>query len=411
MDARILCVDDEPNVAQAFQRQLRQFSIVAATGGELGLKAISEGPPFSVVVSDFRMPGMNGVQFLAKVRELSPDTVRIMLTGQAELSAAADAVNEGNVFRFLLKPCPSAKLAMALDAALAQHRLVISERELLEQTLKGAIELLSEILGMVNPEAFGRAHRMRWYMRHLSVALKLADQWQYEVAAMLSQVGCIAVPQEILDKIHLGQPVTDGERAIYASQFQIGPDLIARIPRLGIIAEMVRHQRRANRSASGAQTPELVAMGSEMLRLAADFDEAITKGASYASAITRLRAGGQYDPALVAALETLAEMESETEIRAVRIRDLKAGMRINADVHSKKGLLLLGKGQEITPAVIACLKSFSISPTGVIEPLTVVAARQINPEVPGVLDGLEMPGRAPAYSVAKAAAKDRTAAI
>src|ERR1700735_5369190 len=158
MTNRILCVDDEPNILLAFARQLRKYEIVTALGPELGLKTVEEQGPFAVVVSDLRMPRMSGVQFLTKVKELSPDTVRIMLTGHGDLSAAAEAVNQGSIFRFLLKPCPTEVLSGALEAGLEQYRLVNAERQLLEQTLRGSVEVLSEILSLSNQEAFGQAH-------------------------------------------------------------------------------------------------------------------------------------------------------------------------------------------------------------------------------------------------------------
>jgi hypothetical protein len=303
-----------------------------------------------------------------------------MLTGQADLSAVAEAVNEGNIFRFLLKPCPANLMANALEAALEQHRLMNAERELLEKTLKGMIEVLSEILSMVNPEAFGRAYRMRDYVRHLSAKLRLADEWQYEIAAMLSQIGSIAVPQEIIDKVHLAQPLTRDERKTYETHFQVSHDLIARIPRLGMIAEMVLHHGPITSPPNGNPTLDPRVVGSDMLRLAADFDDLVTRGASYNAATAKLRTSGQHHPALIAALETLAERESETEIRAIMIADLRPGMRVFADVHSKKGLLLLSKGQEITPSVIARLKGFPRGPAGIVEPLNVVARRQITPD-------------------------------
>src|SRR5450631_170470 len=149
---RILCVDDEPNVLHAIERQFRKrFEITIALGPDLALREIAERGPFAVVVSDLRMPGMDGVQFLARVRQISPDTVRIMLTGEADFSAAIEAVNQGNIFQFLSKPCPAEMLGRALDAALEQHALIMAERELLERTLTGSVEVLSEILSLVNP--------------------------------------------------------------------------------------------------------------------------------------------------------------------------------------------------------------------------------------------------------------------
>src|SRR2546425_3295178 len=128
MTEKILCVDDEPNVLEAYQRSLRKkFQIDTAVGGEQGLAEIERQGPYAVVISDLRMPGMDGVQFLAQVRDRSPDSIRVMLTGQADMNAAIGAVNEGRIFRFLTKPCPPDILSQTLQAGLEQYRLITVE--------------------------------------------------------------------------------------------------------------------------------------------------------------------------------------------------------------------------------------------------------------------------------------------
>ncbi len=237
MSEKVLFVDDDPNVLAAYTRILRrQFTLETALGGEEGLEAIESQGPFAVVVADMRMPGMDGIQFLAHVKERAPDTVRIMLTGNADLQTAIDAVNEGNIFRFLVKPCPSETLSHALRAAIEQYHLVTAERELLEKTLTGSVRLLTELLSMVNPAAFSQASRLRRYVRHIAVQLRLPNAWQFEVAAMLSQIGAITLPRQLFEKVQNQQPLTGEERRMYASHPAIGARLLANIPRLESIA-------------------------------------------------------------------------------------------------------------------------------------------------------------------------------
>src|SRR5208282_5972980 len=100
MSERVLFVDDEPQVLEGIQRSLRkQVAIHTATSGAEGLRLLSEMGPFAVVVSDMRMPIMSGAQFLARVREQTPDTVRMILSGHADLAATIAAVNEGHIYR------------------------------------------------------------------------------------------------------------------------------------------------------------------------------------------------------------------------------------------------------------------------------------------------------------------------
>lgn len=137
--AKILFVDDEVAVLDSLRRNLgRCYDLETAVGPEAGLGRLETAGPFAVIVSDLRMPGMDGVAFLAKAREIAPDAVSIMLTGHGDLDAAMAAVNEGHIFRFLTKPCPPAILARSLDAALAQYRMAAADRELLRVTLENA---------------------------------------------------------------------------------------------------------------------------------------------------------------------------------------------------------------------------------------------------------------------------------
>lgn len=133
---RILCVDDEPMVLAALRDTLRRrFDVTVAEGGQAGLNALGADGPFAVVVSDFMMPGMNGAEFLAFARVAAPDTVRVLLSGQATVENAIAVVNDGNIFRFLTKPCAPPDLLRALDDAVEQSRLLTADNALVERKL------------------------------------------------------------------------------------------------------------------------------------------------------------------------------------------------------------------------------------------------------------------------------------
>jgi len=131
---KVLFVDDEPSILDGYRRMLhREFSIDTATNGEDGLALVKGAVPYAVVVSDMRMPGMNGAEFLAKVRQATPETVRILLTGYSDMDAAIDAVNEGNIFRYLTKPCQKEVLVKAISLSLDQYRTVAAEKILVKK--------------------------------------------------------------------------------------------------------------------------------------------------------------------------------------------------------------------------------------------------------------------------------------
>lgn len=378
MTRRILCVDDDARILQAFERQFRdQFDIHTAPGGLAALRVLASEGPFAVVLSDLRMPDMDGIEFLTRVRQTSPDTVRIMLTGNADLSASISAVNEGKVFQFLTKPCPFDMLSRTFEAALEQHRLLRAERELLEKTLHGSIEAMSEILSLVNPAAFGRAQRIRRYVHHMTDKLKLNDSWQYELAALLSQVGCVAIPPEILEKSHAGMPLDPSEQDIFLSQDRIAHNVLAKIPRLELVAEMVARQRTS--WADHKSLSEPVRTGAQLLRIALDLDDQVIRGNSLESIVWRMHGCLDYNPAFVAALRELEVEEARRETQLLTLSQLRPHMMVNSPIYSKSGLLLLAKGHEVTESAIARLESFA-SLFGIVEPISVTLPHIGQPE-------------------------------
>ncbi|MGD0482863.1 MAG: response regulator [Terracidiphilus sp.] len=134
MTNQILFVDDDQHLLDSFRRNLHSdFTIETAPGGKEALAAIHLFGPYAVVVSDMRMPGLSGAEFLARVRELSPHTVRILLTGHNDLKRAIAAVNEGQIFRYLAKPCSKDEMVSAIHLGLAQYRDNVEAGELIKE--------------------------------------------------------------------------------------------------------------------------------------------------------------------------------------------------------------------------------------------------------------------------------------
>ena len=132
--SKLLLVDDEPNLTSALVRSLdrSQFEIFTADSAQQALMILA-GNDIDVVVSDERMPGMTGSQFLTEVRKKWPNTIRMILSGQADLEAAVRAINEGEVYRFLLKPCHPKELQMTILQGLQHKKLVAQSRKLLQE--------------------------------------------------------------------------------------------------------------------------------------------------------------------------------------------------------------------------------------------------------------------------------------
>jgi len=310
MTEKILFVDDDANILSAYQRQLRkQFTLETAEGGEKALAMLAESGPFAVVMADMTMPGMNGIELLKVVKERSPNTVRMMLTGNGDMKTAVDAVNSGNIFRFLTKPCSNEILAGALQAGIDQYRLITAEKELLKNTLTGSVKLLTELLAQVSPAAFSRALRVRVNASDIAQELKLPDLWQYEVAAMLSQIGCITLPAELMKKIANQEDISIEEEKLFKKHPSTGAKLLGKIPRLEGIARMVEYQMLpfSNFGKGDLPKPEdPISLGAQALKVAVDFDQRIQLGVSYINILKVLQSQpADYNPKIIAALEQI----------------------------------------------------------------------------------------------------------
>jgi len=147
MAEKVLFVDDEKNILTSFRRSLhRIYRIYTTTSPLTALKIITAHKPFKVVVVDYRMPEMDGLNLIKKIKSRFPHTQCILLTGNADLKVALEAVNQGGVYRFLLKPFPVAELPPILNDAIHQYELLEAEKELLTRTLRGSIKVLMDLL-------------------------------------------------------------------------------------------------------------------------------------------------------------------------------------------------------------------------------------------------------------------------
>jgi CheY-like chemotaxis protein len=375
---KLLLVDDETSILDALQRTHRKrYDIAVATSGAEGLATLETKGPFDVVVSDYQMPEMNGVAFLTQVASRAPDCVRMMLTGNADLKTAIDAVNTGRVFRFLTKPCDPAVFVSGVDAALEQSRLRRAERELLEGTLKGSIEVLSEVLSLANPDAFGRSNRIRHYVSQLVALLGLPDAWQVESAASLSQIGCVALPGDIVESVVLGRKLTEQQARAYDHHPEIGAKLLERIPRLGEVAEIVSRQRKTAQELG--KEPGLapsVSRGSQILAACLEFDELTTLGATGARALAAMGSRqGAYSPDVLNAMKSMHPMREGAIAKDVYVVELQDGMILGQDVRSKNDTLIVASGQRVTRSMIERLRNYHHL-RGVREPIRILIVNE-----------------------------------
>jgi len=381
MNAKILFVDDEPNVLSGFQRKLRhEFPVDIALGGEPALALMQDQGPYAIVVSDMQMPGLNGIEFLAKVEAASPDTVRMMLTGNADQKTAMEAVNHGHIFRFLTKPCESELLAEMLRAGLKQYGLITAERELLEKTLQGSVKILTDMLSILDPQSFSRAQRLRDYMAACARAFKVSRPWELEMAAALSQIGFVTIPADIVKRKRTQQNLSTRENDILARVPEIGAHLLSNVPRLENVANIVRYQDK-NYDGSGCPgdtvAGEKIPLGSRILRVLSDLifieEQELTKTRALAK---MYQFSGRYDPAVLKFVATafeasaLVAAKENAASRPILFKDLCTGQVLKSDVMTRDGTKLIMAGAAVTSVLLAKLENFSAL-SGIQEPILV----------------------------------------
>jgi response regulator RpfG family c-di-GMP phosphodiesterase len=362
MTEKVLFVDDEENILHSIKRELRKrFEVHTAASGSEALEILKNEGPFAVIVSDMRMPLMDGIQLLAAVKDQYPETVRMMLTGNADQETAIEAVNKGQIFRFLNKPCPTSTLVIAIALAQRQYRLITAEKELLDKTLMGSVTVLSEILSLASPIAFSSGLRVKSIVGEIARKLQLKNIWQFEISALMSQIGCITLPPDTLNKLYTGQDMDTEEMKMYRDHPLTGSRLLEKIPRLETVAAIIAHQLLPYESFEECKDlKEEICTGAQILKISTDFDAFLHRGSNRSEALNQLqKRPTEYNPKLVKVLSGIKLTPENEKVLAVDIRDMSVGMITEQDIVASNGMLIAPKGQEITWSLIKGLKNFS----------------------------------------------------
>lgn len=338
----VLCIDDERNVVESLKLNLRKhFTVHTALSADEGLDILRKHKDISVVVSDMRMPGQDGAAFLAEVKKELPTIVRVLLTGYSDIEAAMRAVNEGEIFRFLSKPCSPQHLLATINAAVEQNRLINAERVLLQKTLVGSVKALIEVLALSNPMALGRAMRVREKACHAAKRLGIDSVWRIEFAALLSQLGAISLPDDAVRKLYDGEELDEIEQWKLTKNMETINGILGNIPRLepvtSILAELTQLMRREPESANTERSIE-----AKLLHTTIELDSLEAQGHPLADAMGRLEGGDAvHDAKILGALRNDPERRS---VGSVAISALEDGMVLCEDLKTKEGILILPRG-------------------------------------------------------------------
>lgn len=403
----VLAVDDEPNILSALRRTLRArgYEIEVADSGAKGLEAMARRE-FDVVISDMRMPEMTGAEFLREARKRHPDTIRILLTGYSDITSTVEAVNHGEIFRYLSKPWEDEQLVSVLEDGLERKRLRHERERLLAITesqnaeLKRLNEGLEKIVaertanlkqalaeneeahaklkeGFVNTvRAFasivearaglakGCARRVAAHVRAIGLRAGLSEEMVQDtvLAALLQDLGKLALPDPVLARpLEL---LNGEERQAFLRHPVHGQSFLMALEPLRNAGLMLKalHERFDGKGVPDGLVGLEIPAGSRLLAVASDYEGllagAITERALASAAAAQwllARRGKRYDPAMVALFLGHVGVDLPGKARpctTLRPHELKPGLVLARDLVSRDGVLLLAQEQALTEALV-----------------------------------------------------------
>jgi response regulator RpfG family c-di-GMP phosphodiesterase len=415
----ILCVDDEPNILSSLRRLFRgkEFDVRTAESGQAGLQLL-QSQAIDLVISDMRMPEMDGAQFLEQVRERWPDTMRLLLTGQSDISSVVDAINRGEIYRYISKPWDESELVLTVRQALYHKRLEREKQRLealtnqqnvqlkalnasleakvesrtaeieqanralqsVNEKLKASfftmIKVFSGLIEMRGGNLAGHSRRVADLSRRIALKLELESKQvqQVFVAGLLHEIGKLGFTDQLLNTpVALMEPL---QLDIYRGHARRAEQLLLPFPDLRDTAEIVSAQFERF---DGTGFPEklyedAIPLGARILALASDYDNmqigTITQRhlkPEEARGIITQNSGKRYDPRVVAAFVALfggvpqvrVDRQRPTDV-AISVNDLQQGMVLSRDLISGHGLMILSVGHTLDDRLISKLVNFEM---------------------------------------------------
>ena len=360
MNNKILCVDDEESILKGFQLNLRKdFELHMASNGSEGLEVFDRERGFALVLSDMRMPEMNGATMLSEIKKRDHEVVTVLLTGHTDFESAMAAVNEGNVFRMLSKPCPPDTLIKVLNAGLEQHDLIKSKRILLDKTLRGAVDALAQSLSTAKPLFFGRAQRVRRLANELADMLNVPNRWRVDVASVFSQLGYISLPESVCEDVYHKKDLSPEVKKLVKKLPGDIQNLIGKIPGLeevDAILQKIDVQYRYEKD-DGKGTRLLASI----LRVSLDFDFYEELGHDRSVIVQTLKARkDEYDPLVTNSLSNLLVVaEQKFQLEEIPIKNLEVGMRLAQELRLDDGFLIASCGADVDRQLLKVIRNYN----------------------------------------------------
>ncbi|MEM9160101.1 MAG: response regulator [Verrucomicrobiota bacterium] len=351
----ILCVDDERSVLVSIKRALRGICEVEfADSAENALKALEGSESYAAIVSDMRMPGMNGIEFLEKARHLSSHSSRIMLTGDSDQSTAIDALNKGSLYRFLKKPFSNADFLASIEASIRHYQMEVAEKDLLQRTLQGSLQALVDLLSMADPNAFQMSGRLKEIASQLGRIQKLNPTWMLNISAMLAPVGYVTLPGGVPKS-----KASDGSKnREMIEAWRTSSQIVKRIPRLEKVSRAI--ELSLQQEVGALEKDRLVARLAATLKIADQYGRLRRRGLTKKEAIADLKdVKGEFEQISIAALNSVELPEDNMIVREIATARIEEGMIFSGDVFTLDGLMLAPDGIRASQAILNKMKNFA----------------------------------------------------
>lgn len=352
----VLCVDNDPYVLVSMRRALsRAFCVDIASSAAQGLELLGR-KSYAVVVSDISMPGMSGVEFLRRARELAPDTTRLLSSGHADFAEAVAATNAGPVFRFLAKPLQLDDLLSTVTEAVRYHHQTVADRGELHAVMVGLVPTLTELVCLLRPGLAEPARRTLEAARLLASTARLADSWRLEATGLMTMLACQSAPMDV-EVCETAE--SDAATRLLELAMGLAGRLLGPLPRAREVYELLEQALAGQADSTSASALRLLVRW--------QWSSGVETGGSSAQPI----GDAEYPGAWLEALQRFDERTCGVRESSLLVAELEVGMLMASDVIARgSGHVLLPKGNQLTRPVLERIRHYARGP-GVVEPILV----------------------------------------
>jgi len=329
-----------------------KFDVTHLDNGEKALALLAKDSRFMVLLSGRDLPGMSGLELLTAAYKKHPQTIRLMVTEDRDFETAEAAINKAHVANLLSKPCPQELLLKTISNAVVSFKRERAEMEAMKDTLLGSVRTLVAILETTHPLAVRRSKRIRRRAQRICKDLKAMPPQMMDMIVLLSNIGCVGLPEGLLKKMEIGRNITKQDMKQFRTHPLIAARLLEGMPRMGKMAAAIRHQNTAC-----SKNPPL---GARILKVCVDIDQMELNGSAPDKAIEYMRSKPDiYDQKVVDSLAKHRDENGKTTDNPLNVTELQPGMIMQKDMVTEAGAILLHKGERLSEASHMRVQAFS----------------------------------------------------